>query len=81
MKRRQMVLGLSEPFWPIMEDVVGERRLRKVIPKTLTHTNSWAGKFQQGNNQMYVSRGLGRFRRLSIGCPPEVTFFELEPDL
>jgi uncharacterized protein len=73
------ILSLSEPFWPIMEDVVGERRLRKVIPKTLTHTNSWAGKFQQGNNQMYVSRGLGRFRRLSIGCPPEVTFFELEP--
>jgi uncharacterized protein len=73
------VLGLSEPFWPILSEVVGERRLNKVVPKTLTRTNSWAGRFRQGNNQLYVSRGLGRFRRLSIGCPPEVTFFELEP--
>lgn len=73
------VLGLSEPFWPILSEVVGERRLNKVVPKTLTRTNSWAGRFQQGDNQLYVSRGLGRFRRLSIGCPPEVTFFELEP--
>jgi predicted MPP superfamily phosphohydrolase len=73
------VLGLSEPFWPILSEVVGERRLNKVVPKTLTRTNSWAGRFRQGDNQLYVSRGLGRFRRLSIGCPPEVTFFELEP--
>ncbi len=73
------VLGLTEPFWPILSEVVGERRLSKVVPKTLTRTNSWAGRFQQGNNQLYVSRGLGRFRRLSIGCPPEITFFELEP--
>jgi uncharacterized protein len=73
------VLSSSELFWPILSEVVGERRLTRVVPRTLTRTNSWAGRFQQGNNQLYVSRGLGRFRRLSIGCPPEVTFFELEP--
>lgn len=73
------VLSSSELFWPLLAEVVGERRLSDIFPRKITHTHSWAGRFQQGNNQLYVSRGLGRFLRLSIGCPPEVTFFELEP--
>ncbi len=73
------VLSSSELFWPQLAKVVGERRLSDIFPRKITHTQSWAGRFQQGDNQLYVSRGLGRFLRLSIGCPPEVTFFELEP--
>lgn len=73
------VLSSSELFWPPLAKVVGERRLNDIFPRKITHTQSWAGRFQQGDNQLYVSRGLGRFLRLSIGCPPEVTFFELEP--
>ncbi len=73
------VLSSSELFWPQLAKVLGERHLSDIFPRKITHTQSWAGKFQQGNNQLYVSRGLGRFLRLSIGCPPEVTFFELEP--
>jgi predicted MPP superfamily phosphohydrolase len=69
------VLSSSELFWPLLAEVVGERRLSDIFPRKITHTHSWAGRFQQGNNQLYVSRGLGRFLRLSIGCPPEVTFF------
>jgi uncharacterized protein len=73
------VLSSSELFWPQLAKIVGERRLSDIFPRKITHTNSWAGRFQRGNNQLYVSRGLGRFLRLSIGSPPEVTFFELEP--
>ncbi len=45
----------------------------------IIRSGSWGGHYQQGGNQLYVSRGLGRFRKLSIGCPPELTFIDLLP--
>lgn len=55
-------------------------RLTDKLPYSkVTHTNSWAGEYGEGNNRLYVSRGIGRFHRISIGCPPELTFFELLP--
>ncbi len=50
------------------------------LPYTgLLKSDSWAGLYHQGINQLYVSRGIGRFRGLSLGCPPEVTFIDLIP--
>jgi uncharacterized protein len=55
--------------------------LSRSIPRgqAITRSGSWEGKYHQGDNHLYVSRGLGRFRRLSIGCPPEVTIIDLVP--
>lgn len=55
--------------------------LSRAIPRdqAITRSGSWEGEFWQGDNHLYVSRGLGRFRRLSIGCPPEVTIIDLVP--
>jgi len=44
-----------------------------------TRTGSWSGHYTHNGNRLYVSRGLGRFRRLSFGCPPEVTLIDLIP--
>ncbi|AGY59081.1 metallophosphoesterase [Gloeobacter kilaueensis] len=62
-------------------------RLRRYLPElgdslqkhAIIRTNSWAGLYGQGKNCLYVSRGMGRFKRLSIGCPPEVTIIDLIP--
>jgi uncharacterized protein len=55
--------------------------LSRAIPRgqAITRSGSWEGEYSQGENHLYVSRGLGRFRRLSIGCPPEVTIIDLVP--
>jgi uncharacterized protein len=55
--------------------------LSRSIPRgqAITRSGSWGGEYHQGDNHLYVSRGLGRFRRLSIGCPPEVTIIDLVP--
>lgn len=55
--------------------------LSRAIPRgeAITRTGSWEGEYRKGDNHLYVSRGLGRFRRLSIGCPPEVTIIDLIP--
>ncbi len=55
--------------------------LSRSIPRgqAITRSGSWEGEYHNGENHLYVSRGLGRFRRLSIGCPPEVTIIDLVP--
>lgn len=52
----------------------------KLLPRApILQSDSWEGRYGQGSNTLYVSRGLGRFGRISLGCPPEVTILELLP--
>lgn len=45
-----------------------------------TRHGAWSGFFHRGDGStLYVNRGLGRFKRLSIYCPPELTVWELHP--
>jgi|GEM_PF-1700215 len=46
-----------------------------------TQYKAWAGFFRRPNvsSLLYVNRGLGRFRRLSIYCSPELTVWDLVP--
>lgn len=74
---------------PVFGPVLAWRnRLHRYLPELsqamppnhmITRSGSWEGEYWQGDNRLYVSRGLGRFRRLSIGCPPEVTIIDLVP--
>jgi len=64
---------------PLLEDF-NTQALEKIAPgRHIISSGSWAGLYRQGTNQLYVSRGMGRFRQLSLGCPPEVTFLKLVP--
>jgi predicted MPP superfamily phosphohydrolase len=45
-----------------------------------TQHNAWSGFFNRDDGSLlYVNRGLGRFRRVSFYCPPELTVWELLP--
>ncbi|MHC5541357.1 metallophosphoesterase, partial [Singulisphaera rosea] len=45
-----------------------------------TQRNAWSGFFHRPDGStLYVNRGLGRFKRISIYCPPEITVWELVP--
>jgi predicted MPP superfamily phosphohydrolase len=45
-----------------------------------TRRGAWAGFFDRPDgSRLYVNRGLGRFKRLSFYCPPELTVWELTP--
>jgi predicted MPP superfamily phosphohydrolase len=45
-----------------------------------TRRGAWSGFFhRRDGSTLYVSRGLGRFRRISFYCPPEVTVWDLVP--
>jgi predicted MPP superfamily phosphohydrolase len=45
-----------------------------------TRHHAWSGDFSRDDGSMlYVNRGLGRFKRISVYCPPELTVWELRP--
>ena len=46
-----------------------------------TRHNAWSGFFRRPGQSslLYVNRGLGRFKRVSVYCPPEMTIWELVP--
>jgi predicted MPP superfamily phosphohydrolase len=45
-----------------------------------TRHGAWSGFFHRPDGStLYVNRGLGRFKRLSLYCPPELTLWELFP--
>ena len=45
-----------------------------------TRHGAWAGFFDRPDgSRLYVNCGLGRFKRLSIYCPPELTVWEFTP--
>ena len=45
-----------------------------------TRRGAWSGFFSRDDDStLYVNRGLGRFRRISIYCPPELTVWDLVP--
>jgi predicted MPP superfamily phosphohydrolase len=57
-------------------------RLEKLARKDFLETRrgAWAGFFRRGDGStLYVNRGLGRFKRISFFCPPELTVWELVP--
>ena len=70
------ILPMLKPFLmkvPALEPVARESFLE-------TRHGAWAGFFDRPDgSRLYVNRGLGRFKRLSLYCPPEVTIWELNP--
>ncbi len=57
-------------------------RLKRLTNKDFLETrhNAWSGWFERGDgSRLYVNRGLGRFRRISFFCPPELTVWDLVP--
>ena len=60
---------------PALEPVAEESFLE-------TRRGAWAGFFDRPDgSRLYVNRGLGRFKRLSFYCPPELTVWEsVRPD-
>jgi predicted MPP superfamily phosphohydrolase len=45
-----------------------------------TKRGAWSGFFHRPDGStLYVNRGLGRFKRISFYCPPELTVWELVP--
>jgi predicted MPP superfamily phosphohydrolase len=45
-----------------------------------TRRGAWSGFFtREDGSTLYVNRGLGRFKRISFYCPPELTVWELLP--
>ncbi|WP_406694168.1 metallophosphoesterase [Singulisphaera sp. Ch08] len=45
-----------------------------------TQRGAWSGFFRRPDGStLYVNRGLGRFKRISFYCPPELTVWELVP--
>jgi predicted MPP superfamily phosphohydrolase len=55
-----------------------ERLARKDFLET--RHNAWSGFFERSDgSRLYVNRGLGRFKRISLYCPPELTVWELVP--
>jgi predicted MPP superfamily phosphohydrolase len=45
-----------------------------------TRRGAWSGFFSRDDgSSLYVNRGLGRFKRVSIYCPPELTVWQLIP--
>jgi predicted MPP superfamily phosphohydrolase len=57
-------------------------KLEKLARKDFVETrrNAWSGFFRRDDGStLYVNRGLGRFKRISFYCPPELTVWELLP--
>ncbi|BAC91549.1 metallophosphoesterase [Gloeobacter violaceus] len=73
------VLALNNRLSRKVKDYLPELAAAWPYKGWVIKSNAWAGLYQQADNQLYVSRGMGRFKRLSIGCPPEVTLIELSP--
>lgn len=72
------VLGLKNRLRGKLDRYMPE--FAEVLPDgSVIQSGSWAGLYKKGTNQLYVNRGMGRFKRLSIGCPPEVTIAQLVP--
>lgn len=45
------------------------------------HVDGWIEDYGQGDNQLYVNRGIGFSAvPIRINCPPELTFFTLTPE-
>ena len=45
-----------------------------------TRHGAWSGFFDRDDgSRLYVNRGLGRFKRVSLYCPPELTVWDLLP--
>jgi len=57
-------------------------RARAACQRELLETRhgAWSGFFDRDDGSLlYVNRGLGRFKRVSFYCPPELTVWELLP--
>jgi hypothetical protein len=69
------LLGLHPDLTRTLMDLVGVRP----PGGSIITSSSWSGQFRSGTNRLYVSRGLGRYLRLSLACPPELTLIDLMP--
>jgi uncharacterized protein len=82
----QATLFGTVPIPQIMPHVQGllmhVPRLERLARKHFLETRlgAWAGFFRRDDGStLYVNRGLGRFKRISFYCPPELTVWELVP--
>jgi predicted MPP superfamily phosphohydrolase len=76
-------------LWPAPQILPFFKRLMLHVPELEplarkdfleTRQGAWSGFFDRDDGSLlYVNRGLGRFKRVSIYCPPELTVWELLP--
>ena len=53
----------------------------KFTQKDKVYADGWAKGFGKANNRLYVNPGIGMsIAPIRLFCPPELTFFTLEPD-